>query len=47
MKDRSGMKTRERKILEFLQKEITMKGYPPTVREICQAIGINVQNLMR
>lgn len=40
MRDRSGMKTRERKILEFLQKEITMKGYPPTVREICQAIGI-------
>lgn len=40
MRDRSGMKTRERKILEFLQKEITMKGYPPTVREICRAIGI-------
>ncbi len=34
------MKEREKKILEFMKTEIREKGYPPTVREICAAIGI-------
>lgn len=34
------LKERERKILEFMKREIKIKGYPPTVREICTAIGI-------
>lgn len=27
-------------ILEFLKKEIQVKGYPPSVREICKAVGL-------
>ena len=31
---------RQKKIFEFMRKEAEEKGYPPTVREICSAIGI-------
>jgi len=34
------MRPREQKILEFMKDEIRKKGYPPTVREICAALGI-------
>lgn len=34
------LKDRERRILDFMKKEITTKGYPPTVREICAACNI-------
>ena len=34
------LKEREHKILEYMKEEIRTKGYPPTVREICAAIGI-------
>lgn len=37
MKD---LQDREQKILDFMKKEISVKGYPPTVREICSAVGI-------
>ena len=30
----------QQKILDFIKKEIEMKGYPPSVREICQAVGL-------
>ena len=31
---------RQKNIFEFMRKEADEKGYPPTVREICAAIGI-------
>jgi repressor LexA len=31
---------RELQILEFMRSEIQKKGYPPTVREVCAALGI-------
>lgn len=34
------LKDRERRILDFMKNEITTKGYPPTVREICSACNI-------
>lgn len=34
------LKERERKILNYMKEEIRKKGYPPTVREICTALGI-------
>jgi len=34
------LKEREQKILDFMKREIKTKGYPPTVREICTALGI-------
>ena len=34
------LKDRERKILTYMKEEIKKKGYPPTVREMCNALGI-------
>ncbi len=34
------LKEREQKILNYMKNEIRIKGYPPTVREICAALGI-------
>ena len=34
------LKSREQDILNFMKKEIVKKGYPPTVREVCSALGI-------
>lgn len=34
------LKNREIAILDYMQSEIKRKGYPPTVREICSALGI-------
>ena len=30
----------QQKILEFIRREIEDKGYPPSVREICAAVGL-------
>ena len=35
-----NLKQREQEILTFMKNEIKTKGYPPTVREICTAVGI-------
>lgn len=37
---REALKPREKKILDYMKEEIKTNGYPPTVREICAAIGI-------
>lgn len=34
------LKEREKKILSYMKTEIRKKGYPPTVREMCQELGI-------
>lgn len=31
---------KQRKVLEFIKKELKTKGYPPSVREICRGVGI-------
>lgn len=31
---------RQQKILRFIRDEISFKGYPPSVREICNAVGL-------
>ena len=36
----NDLKSSEKRIIEFMRQEVALKGYPPTVREICQAIGI-------
>ena len=36
----SQLKEREQKILSYMKEEIRTKGYPPTAREICAALGI-------
>ena len=30
----------QQKILNFIKREIEMKGYPPSVREICVGVGL-------
>jgi repressor LexA len=32
---------KQQMIFDFLKKEIRQRGYPPTVREICDAVGLN------
>jgi repressor LexA len=34
------LKKRERQILDYMKEELRVKGYPPTVREICTALRI-------
>ena len=31
---------KQQEILEYMKKEILCKGYPPSVREICDAVGL-------
>ncbi|QIB69900.1 transcriptional repressor LexA [Aminipila butyrica] len=40
MEKRKELKEREQRILDYMKKEIGQKGYPPTVREICNALDI-------
>ena len=35
------LSAKQQEILDFLKSEILEKGYPPTVREICQAVGLS------
>ncbi len=38
--DEMNLTAREHKVLGFIKKTTTEKGYPPTVREICEELGI-------
>lgn len=38
--DESGLTPRQRKVLEVLRDSIERRGYPPSVREIGQAVGL-------
>jgi repressor LexA len=35
-----NLKEREQRILDYMKDELRLKGYPPTVREICTALDI-------
>lgn len=32
---------RQREVLDYINKEVMLKNYPPSVREICQAMGLS------
>lgn len=34
------LNTKQKMILEFIKEQIALKGYPPSVREICDAVGL-------
>lgn len=36
----AALKEREQRILNYMKEQIKVKGYPPTVREICSALNI-------
>ena len=38
-KDRE-LTSREQSILDFIRQKVWEDGFPPTVREICQAVGL-------
>ena len=38
---RKNLSAKQQLILDFLKKEIKKNGYPPTVREICDAVGLS------
>lgn len=40
MKKMTKSEIRENRVLEYIKEEIRKKGYPPTVREICEALGV-------
>lgn len=40
-KTKRELSTREKAILEFIRKKIWEDGFPPTVREICKAVGLH------
>jgi repressor LexA len=40
MRNMSKLTPRQKAILEYIQKEVQEKGYPPSVREICAAVGL-------
>jgi len=39
--DVDGLTRRQRRILEVIQASAQTRGYPPTVREICEQVGLN------
>ncbi len=39
--DYINLNSRQAAILDFIKQEIREKGYPPSVREICEAVGLN------
>ncbi|RKD27720.1 SOS-response transcriptional repressor, LexA [Caminicella sporogenes DSM 14501] len=39
-KQRPNLTKQQSKILNFIKQEIQKKGYPPSVREICEAVGL-------
>ena len=41
MADRGAISEKQTAILEYIKKEILSRGYPPAVREICSAVGLN------
>ena len=39
-RDERGLTPKQLEIMQFIKKEILAKGYPPTVRDICEAVGL-------
>lgn len=39
--DREPLSDRQRQVLDFLSETVNDRGYPPSVREICEAVGLS------
>ncbi len=37
--DKNKLTEKQRQILEYLKQEILQRGFPPSVREICEAVS--------
>ncbi len=40
-RDSNELSTKQQQILDYIKDEILSKGYPPAVREICEAVGLS------
>ena len=40
-KDQTELNKREKAILKYIEKQVNLKGYPPSVREIGKAVGLS------
>ena len=38
--DKNKLTEKQRQILEYLKQEILQRGFPPSVREICEAVSL-------
>ena len=38
---------KQQEILDYIKNEILNRGFPPAVREICEAVGIHIWKLWR
>ncbi len=36
-----GLSDKQIKIIEYIKNELMLRGYPPSIREICQAVGLS------
>ena len=36
----NDLSAKQQQILEYMKSEVKEKGYPPSVREICEAVGL-------
>lgn len=36
-----GLSDKQIKILKYIKDELTLRGYPPSIREICKAVGLS------
>jgi repressor LexA len=36
-----GLSDKQIKIIEYIKDELTLRGYPPSIREICKAVGLS------
>ena len=36
-----GLSDKQVKILKYIKDELTLRGYPPSIREICKAVGLS------
>lgn len=39
--DAEGLTERQRQILDFIRNSVMLRGYPPSIREICDAVGLS------
>jgi repressor LexA len=39
--DYDGLSEKQIMILQYIKDELTLRGYPPSIREICQAVGLS------
>jgi repressor LexA len=36
-----GLSDKQIKIIQYIKNELTLRGYPPSIREICKAVGLS------